>query len=84
MWQWLRHGVALDGGSVLTSQRFAQILDEEMTKLRAKLGAQRFDGGHFAQASSTVWDALWCRFCAGILGRQEEEACHMLVHQDDN
>ena len=41
--------MTLDGGSVLTTQRFAAILEEEMTKLRAKLGAQRFDGGHFAQ-----------------------------------
>ena len=49
MWQWLRHGVKLDGGSVLTTQRFSQILDEEMTQLRSKLGAQRFDGGHFTQ-----------------------------------
>ena len=49
VWQWLRHSVALDGGSVITTQRFAAILEEEMTKLRAKLGAERFDGGHFAQ-----------------------------------
>ena len=43
----------LDGGSVLTTQRFTQILEEEMTQLRSKLGAQRFDGGHFAQVLLT-------------------------------
>ena len=50
VWQWLRHGAKLDGGSVLTSQRFSQILDEEMSKLRSKLGVERFDKGHFAEA----------------------------------
>ena len=47
----------LDGGSVLTTQRFTQILEEEMTQLRSKLGAQRFDGGHFTQVrdSTRVW-----------------------------
>ena len=44
----------LDGGSVLTTQRFTQILEEEMTKLRSKLGAQRFDGGHFTQVLLTT------------------------------
>ena len=50
VWQWLRHGAKLDGGSVLTTARFAQILDEEMTKLRSKVGIERFDKGHFSQA----------------------------------
>ena len=26
MWQWLRHGVKLDGGSVLTTQNFSKTL----------------------------------------------------------
>ena len=55
VWQWLRHGVALDGGSVITAPRFAAILEEEMTKLRAKLGAERFDGGHFVQVHTCAW-----------------------------
>lgn len=50
VWQWLRHGAKLDGGSVLTPARFSQILDEEMSQLRSKLGVERFDRGHFAQA----------------------------------
>lgn len=35
---------------MLTPARFAQILEEEMGKLRSKVGIERFDKGHFAQA----------------------------------
>ena len=56
VWQWLHHKVKLDDGQVLTTERFAKIMDEELAKLRQTLGAQRFDGGHFAEARSLFYN----------------------------
>ena len=50
VWQWIRHGAALDDGRALTAARFGAALDEEMTALREALGPGRFDGGHFREA----------------------------------
>jgi malate synthase len=47
--------VKLDDGQVMTTQRLSKIMDEELAQLRQKLGAQRFDGGHFAEASKMFY-----------------------------
>lgn len=41
----------LDDGQVITAERFSRVVDEELAKLRTQLGPERFDGGHFAEAS---------------------------------
>ena len=58
VWQWLHHNVALDGGGAganetLTKPRLLAIVGEEMQKVRAELGDERFEaskGSRFAQA----------------------------------
>jgi malate synthase len=53
VWQWLRHGAVLDapgGGHALTVERFDQVLDEEMLKIKAEIGEARFNGGKFTDA----------------------------------
>jgi malate synthase len=50
VWQWLRHGTALDDGRPLTAERFREVMKEELSKLRESLGQARFDAGRFAQA----------------------------------
>jgi malate synthase len=52
VWQWLRHGAALDDGRPLGAQRFRDILKEELAGLREALGSQRYDGGRFAEAAN--------------------------------
>lgn len=50
VWQWLKHGAKLDSGQPITESFVRELVDEEMTSLRDVLGADRFDGGHFAEA----------------------------------
>ena len=43
--------MTLDDGQVLTRDRFAKIQEEELSKLRDQLGADRYDRGHFNEAA---------------------------------
>jgi malate synthase len=38
LWQWIRHGATLDDGRRVTRELVAQVLDEEMAKIRAEVG----------------------------------------------
>ena len=49
VWQWLFHGVDLEG-TPLTKPRFATIVGEEMEKVRAEIGDARFAKGKFSEA----------------------------------
>jgi malate synthase len=51
VWQWIRHprGVLSDGRKV-TRELFRSILDEELSKLKAGMGAERFSAAKFAVA----------------------------------
>jgi malate synthase len=51
-WQWVRHGALLDDGRPLTAERFRRVLGEELARLRAAVGAERYDSGRFAEAGS--------------------------------
>lgn len=51
VWQWIRHGARLDDGRVVDAELYHQIVSDEMTALRERLGAERFDGGRFKQAT---------------------------------
>jgi malate synthase len=57
VWQWLRHGAALDGGRPLTAERFREMVKEELGKLREGLGAARYDGGRFGE-SCALFDRM--------------------------
>jgi malate synthase len=50
VWQEIRHEAKLDDGSVVTRSRLATILDEELLRIRAEVGAERFDQGKFGEA----------------------------------
>ncbi len=50
VWQWLRHGVALDDGRHVTPALVRGIVDTELVRLRGVLGSARFDGGRFDEA----------------------------------
>lgn len=56
VWQWLHHGVTLDGGEVMTTKLVSDIMEEELAKLCNKLGDQRFNGGHFKEASKMFYN----------------------------
>ena len=50
VWQWIRHGVALDDGRPLTKDRFRALLVEEMDRIRLEVGEARFRTGRFEEA----------------------------------
>lgn len=50
VWQWLHHSARLDDGSVVTRELFAGIVGEEMDRIRAEVGLDKFSGGKFSEA----------------------------------
>ena len=57
VWQWVRYGVALDDGSVVTAERLRAVIDEEMARIAAEQGATRMERGRFAEARK-LFEAL--------------------------
>ncbi|MEM6293362.1 MAG: malate synthase A [Myxococcota bacterium] len=49
VWQWIKHGVDV-GGSPVTPQRLAAVIDDEMQTIRGEVGDARFEGGAFPLA----------------------------------
>jgi malate synthase len=50
IWQWLRHGAALDDGRRVTRELVQQLIPEELSRIRSEIGANRYDRGHFDDA----------------------------------
>ncbi len=59
LWQWVRHGARMTSGRTVTVEVVRAALDEQMEKLRATLGAERFDGGRFLDAAK-IFNELLC------------------------
>lgn len=57
LWQWVHHpkGVLEDGRKV-TLELVRAITREELAKIRAEIGAERYDGGKFAEAAKLFDD----------------------------
>src|SRR5690606_2819167 len=50
VWQWRKHGAALDDGRVVDAELIRRIVAEELQTIRAEVGDRRFDSGRFALA----------------------------------
>jgi malate synthase len=50
VWQWVRHGVDLAGGPRVTRDLVRTIIDQELERIRAEIGAETFDRGRFREA----------------------------------
>jgi len=50
LWQWIRHGAALDDGRVVSVELFAEALEEEMKAIQTAVGEQTFTTGKFNEA----------------------------------
>ena len=50
LWQWLRFGAKLDDGRPVSAEIYDRLLAEELGKIRAEYGAERYDTGHFKAA----------------------------------
>lgn len=50
LWQWLRFGAKLDDGRPITAAMYDHLLADELRRIRAEYGAERYDAGHFKEA----------------------------------
>jgi malate synthase len=50
VWQWIKHQAPLDDGSVVSPDRFRSVVAEEMERVRAEIGDERFARGKFQEA----------------------------------
>ncbi len=50
VWQWLYHAAALDDGRVVTAGLFKTVMDDEMNRVRAAIGADVYEAGRFPEA----------------------------------
>ncbi|MCU0465338.1 MAG: malate synthase A [Anaerolineae bacterium] len=57
VWQWLKHGAVLDDGQPVTVDLIDRLMAEELLKIRAEVGDDRFEGGRYHQAAElfTGW-----------------------------
>jgi malate synthase len=50
VWQWRRHGAALDDGRIVDAALIRQVIAEELQTIRAEVGDARFESGRFELA----------------------------------
>jgi malate synthase len=50
IWQWMRHGAALDDGRPVSRALVERVLAEEMDRVRGEVGEERFTRGRFPEA----------------------------------
>ena len=67
VWQWLRHGARLTDGRPVTRELVESIAALELSLLRERLGAERFDRGRFALAAKLFIEMSTARELADFL-----------------
>jgi malate synthase len=50
LWQWLKYRAKLEDARAITAEMYDTLLAEELKKIRADYGDERYDGGHFQEA----------------------------------
>ncbi|MEJ2548043.1 MAG: malate synthase A [Gemmatimonadota bacterium] len=54
LWQWLRHGVRLADGTTVGREMMSALFDEELERLRERVGEERFEAGRYGQAKEMI------------------------------
>ncbi|MEO0779359.1 MAG: malate synthase A [Bacteroidota bacterium] len=57
VWQWIQSGAQLEDGRTISYELYRQMLPEELEKIKAYVGAERYDGGQFVTATQ-LFDQL--------------------------
>ncbi|WP_406708319.1 malate synthase A [Vibrio gangliei] len=57
IWQWIKHGVQLDDGQVVTEDYFRSLLAEELNTIKQEVGEQRYAQGRFEETAK-MFDTL--------------------------
>jgi len=60
VWQWVHYGITLADGQQATPELLNRLIDEEMTRVRAEVGAAAFDQGRFNEAVRLFRDLSLC------------------------
>jgi malate synthase len=50
VWQWIKHQAPLDDGTTVSPERFRSVVAEEMDRVHAEIGDERFTHGKFREA----------------------------------
>ncbi len=58
LWQWLHHEARLSDGSVFDRKLCGALFEEQMAKLEAMVGPQRFAAGQYEQARTIIEDIV--------------------------
>jgi malate synthase len=58
VWQWRRHGVALDDGRIVTSALVRTVVRDELDAWRSRVGAERYRLGRFGDAAELFLDLV--------------------------
>jgi malate synthase len=56
IWQWIRHGVVIDGETVMTGDLFERALEEEAETVRREVGEDRWEAGGWRRAGALLRD----------------------------
>ena len=58
VWQWIKHKSRLSDGRLVDTALCRKIIEEELEKTKAMVGASRFDGGRYQEAAAMFRDLL--------------------------
>jgi malate synthase len=67
VWQWVRHSAKMQDGTRVTPERVKQAVAEEMEKIRALVGDERYHKGQFERAAALFEDMSTRRDCPDFL-----------------
>ena len=67
VWQWLRHGAALDDGRVITPSLLHAVVIEELTAIEATVGADAYAAGRYADAAALFTELALAEHCPDFL-----------------
>lgn len=52
VWQWLKHGAALEDGAAIDAKMVERLTTEELARVKDLVGEERFESGHYEEAAS--------------------------------
>jgi len=67
VWQWLKHGAVLDDGQPVTADLVDRLMTEELLKIRAEVGDDRFEGGRYQPAAELFMGWSKAEVCPDFL-----------------
>jgi malate synthase len=56
VWQWLKHGARITDGPAIDAALVKRLLDEEMAKVEAEVGAETFGAGKYREAADLFYE----------------------------